>query len=401
MVTGVIARDSTLSAAVIRNNADRLACGKEPASLNTAGFSNARMRLRTEVLQEAAMTVARDCESELAADPLWGDLMPRVIDGTTITANDTGANQEAFPQHGNQEEGAGFPIIRCVVIQSLATGAILDFAYGPFRGKETGEMALARQMMNTIKARDLLTGDRYFPSFFMMASLIVRGAHGLFQSHASRDIDFRVGKRLGERDHLVTWNKPPRPKWMTEEEYDQYPSSITIREVALNRKAEDGDEMILVTTLVDSSKFPKERLDKMYQRRWNIELALRDLKDTFGMGHVACNTPDMIEKVLWAHILAYNMIRWHILNAAILYEVHPSEVSVAMAARIITSNAGAILRARQRDIPALFAALYRQMIQVPVGRRPGRCEPRAVKRRPKPFPRLSIKRSDWRASTSP
>ena len=124
-------------------------------------------------------------------------------------------------------------------------------------------------------------------------------------------------------------------------------------------------------------------------------MALKDLKDTFKMFHINAKTPEMVEKIIWAHILAYNILRWHILNAATLYGSHIDNVSVKTAARILIANKIAILSSQQSNRPALFAALYEQMVCVPVGNRPGRSEPRAVKRRPKPFPRLHGKRSDW------
>jgi hypothetical protein len=395
LVTGVLACDTTLSAAVIRNNADRILQGQDAASANTGPYSDARSRLAPQILIQSSKQMAEDMEVNAPSDPFWDGFLPYAIDGTTLTTDDTSANQVAFPQHANQEEGSGFPLLRLVLLQSLLTGSVCDLAYGKFQGKETGEMALSRLILGSLGMNALLIGDRYFPSYFTMADLIQRDLHGLFQSHAARDIDFRRGKQLGVLDHIVEWEKPQRPAWMTQEHYESYPEKITLREVEITRECRASERMVVVTNLLDAARFTKSKLSKYYKKRWKIEVALKDLKDTFKMSHINAKTPEMVEKIIWAHILAYNILRWHILNAATLYGSNIENVSVKTAARILIANKIAILNSQRSNRHALFAMLYEQMVSIPVGNRPGRAEPRAVKRRPKPFPRLHGKRSDW------
>lgn len=395
LVIGILACDSTLTAAVVRNNADRLLQGLEPASTNTGPYCDARSRLDPQILIQASKQMAQNMEVNAPLDPFWDGFLPYAIDGTTLTTQDTNANQMAFPQHGNQQEGSGFPLIRLVLLQSLLTGGVSNLAYGKFQGKETGEMALSRLILGSLGKNALLLGDRYFPSYFTMADLIKRGLHGLFQSHAARDVDFRRGKQLGVLDHIVEWDKPQRPAWMTQEQYELYPEKITLREAEITRECGSGERMIVVTNLLDAAKFTKSKLCKYYKKRWKIEVALKDLKDTFQMSHINAKTPEMVEKIIWAHILAYNILRWHMLNAATFYGSHIENISVKTAGRILVANKIAIMNSQPSNRPALFAALYEQMVGVPVGNRPGRSEPRVVKRRPKPFPRLHGKRSDW------
>ena len=395
LVTGVLACDTTLSAAVVRNNADRILQGLDVASPNTGPYSDARSRLAPQIVIQASKQMAKDMEAYAPPDPFWDDFTPYAIDGTTLTTDDTNANQIAFPQHGNQQEGSGFPLIRLVLLQSLLTGCACNLAYGKFQGKETGEMALSRRILCSLGINALLLGDRYFPSYFTMADLIKRGLHGIFQAHAAREVDFRRGKQLGVLDHIVEWDKPHRPSWMTKEQYETYPEKITLREAEITRECGSGESMVVVTNLLDAAKFTKSKLAKYYKKRWKIEIALKDLKETFKLSQNSAKTPEMVEKIIWAHILAYNILRWHMLNAATLYGSHTENISVKTAARILIANKTAILNSQQSNRPALFAVLYEQMVCVPVGNRPGRSEPRAVKRRPKPFPRLHGKRSDW------
>jgi hypothetical protein len=400
MVTGVLAQDTSLSAAVIRANADRLLHKQPPASTNTASLCDARSKLNGDILIHAARQMAESLDQRTKAPDFWNGFVPYAIDGTTLTAMDTEPNQMAYPQHENQSEGAGFPILRAVLLQNLVTGAVHDAAYGPFKGKETGEMALARQTLPSLPEQTLLIGDRYYPSYFLMAELVRRNIQGLFQMHASRDVDFRRGKKLGHCDHLATWVRPHRPDWMSPDDYDRYPHKITLRETDLSKEVGSKEAFVVVTTLTDEQIFSKGKLAKMYKKRWKIEVAFKDLKDTFGLEHIEAKTPSMISKIFWSYILAYNSLRWHMLNAAMLYDREVDKISVQTATRVIIENRLLILASCKKERPAIFAALYEQMIRVSVGNRPGRKEPRAVKRRPKPFPRLNSKRSSYQQRIS-
>ena len=213
--------------------------------------------------------------------------------------------------------------------------------------------------------------------------------------HAGRSVDFRVGQSLDYRDNLVIWDKPCRPAWMSQDEYDGHPGTIAVRQIQVREKGNGRERLVLVTTLLDAKTFPKNAVAIMYHKRWRIEVALRDMKCTFSLDHINANTPAMIEKIIWAHALAYNMLLWHMLNACSLYEVELEHVSVKTAATILTANAILILAATAEERPRLFLSLYKQMVQAVVGKRPGREEPRAIKRRPKPRKLLKVPRKLW------
>jgi len=399
VVFGMIAQAlnprGSLKSTVARVNANRIRQGLPLASINTAAYSDARKRFNTDILINSTMEVARIAESQ-AKPWSWRGFSVSAFDGTGLTANDTDANQKAFPQHAKQKEGAGFPLIRLVILQSLSTGMIQGADYAKFKGKETGEMALARSLLPLLSKGDLLLGDRYYPSFFLMAYLRKSGIEGVFQSHGARSVDFRAGQSLGSLDHIVTWDKPNRPSWMSQEEYDQYPTSIRLREVDVTKQIGCKDRFVIVTTLLGSKKYSRKNLAKLYKRRWQIELALRDLKTVMGLDHVAAETPEMIKKEIWSHFLAYNALRHHIANAASLGKLTVDQISVTTAINVISVNEANIMNAKKSSIPGLMAALYFQMLQCPVNRRPGRKEPRAVKRRPKSRKRLGEPRKAWK-----
>ncbi len=124
---------------------------------------------------------------------------------------DTAKNQTAFPHPRSQKEGVGLPIAQTVVILSLATAIVIDVVPGPYKGKETGESALPRQMLNPLLASDVVAFDRCYCSFMMIVQLLNRNADVCTRLHHGRHTDFRKGRRPGKYDHLIVWRMPSKP----------------------------------------------------------------------------------------------------------------------------------------------------------------------------------------------
>lgn len=305
----------------------------------------------------------------------------KLIDGTTVTLPDTEANQAKYPQQGNQKAGLGFPICRILGITCLASGAIINAAMGPYKGKGSGEQALLRSLLGSFESGDVVLGDAFFATYFLLAELVRRGVDGVFQQHGARRLstDFRKGTKLGERDHLITLPKPKiRPEWLTNEQYNAAPPSIVVREL-------DIGEKVLVTTLLCPKIATKAALKDLYKQRWNVELDFRNIKTTMGMVTLSCKTPVMAEKEMWVYFLAYNLIRHAMLRSALLADVLPRALSFKNSARLLLQQ----VSGRQLSItPENEAELLKLMGVQTVGKRAGRIEPRAVKRRPKPYPLL-------------
>jgi putative transposase len=396
LVAGVFARDESLVGCVVRNNRNRILRQQPPASLSTAAFSEARGRLDPKMIELCSEKLAGETLKSILPKAHWRGFHPFVVDGTTLTADDTAENQSHFPQHGKQAEGVGFPIMRCVFLSCLTTGMIHAFRHGAYKGKETGEMALARNVFPKLPEKSLLMGDCYFPSFFVLAMLLKQKHQGLFPSHFARAVDFRRGSQLGPKDHLVTWVKPNKPTWMSAEEYDDYPEEIEVREVDLTKETGSKKNFVVVTTMTKPNEFSKNQLAKMYKNRWKIEVALRDLKSTFSLQHLNAKKPKTIELLIWVHILAYNILMWHMLNAADQEGIEHDQMSVKNAARLVEVYTPLILSSKIKDVPEIMREMYHQMSLVRVGKRPDRHEPRAVKRRPKPHAKLKESRSAWR-----
>jgi Transposase DDE domain len=255
---------------------------RKPCSPETNSYCDARLRLPLEVIVELVHQTAQKIDDEASDEWLWKRRRTSVIDGSTSSMPDTPENQLAYPQASTQGIGLGFPLVRYVALISLATGVVRDLAEGPYKGKETGETALFRTLLDGLESGEIVLGDRYFASYFMIAELLHRGVDGLFRMHQRRKFDFRKGRQLGFEDHVVTWTKPERPEWMDEETYAQTPNELEIRELRF-KVQQPGfrvKELVLVTTMLDSEEHTKEELADLFRQRWNIEICQFDYRSS-------------------------------------------------------------------------------------------------------------------------
>jgi hypothetical protein len=365
--------------------ARREADGLSPHSIRTGGYCKARQRLPIEMVMALTRETGRLLNTQASRSWCWRGRAVKLVDGTGISMPDTEENQAIYPQPSSQAEGVGFPIARVVGVICLSTGAVLEMAMGPLEGKGHSELDLFRGLYAAFLAGDIMLADAFYCHYFLIAALQAADVDVLFEQNGSRITDFRRGKSLGKRDHLVSWPKPKaRPRWMTKEQYNASPDEITVREVKV-------DGRILVTTMLDHGKVRKGELSQLHARRWNVELDLRNIKTTLGLEVLNCLTPQMIEKELWVGLLAYNLIRLLMAQAAHNAGVHPREISFKHTVQLWTEWTSQRLGERPERCNALLFSL---IAQLKVGNRPGRIEPRARKRRPKSYPWLKVSRAE-------
>jgi len=363
----------------------------------TGGFCQARLRLPLEMLQRIRHAVAARVQQHLPeAQQLWQGLSLKVLDGTSTTLPDTAKNQRAYPQSRSQKPGCGFPLMKLVAIFSLATGVLLDYAKG---NKHQHELALLDKLLDRFGPRDLVLADRGFSSYVLLALLHLRGVSCLFRLHQARPVDFRKGKPLGKDDRLVTWRKPKqKPRYLPQKWWKRVPGELSVRLVRFRLQVPGfrSQEVILVTTLSDP-KYSAQEIAQLYARRWRIELWFRDIKTTMGMESLRCKTPAMAHKELEMYLIAYNLIRALIVRAGAIHEVPLERISFKGTADAARQYSIAIARARtKKKQKELVADLLRVIALDEVPERPGRREPRAVKRRPKPYPLLNKPRRQFK-----
>ncbi len=386
-------------AAVARVAVLLVALKRGPCSSNTGAYCRARGKLSEKVIRRITIGVGEGCEDKIGKELLWHGRHVRLVDGTTVSMPDTPENQAAYPQNPQQQEGLGFPIARVVVLLSLATGMVTDMAIGPYAGKETGESALLRSLLGSIDRDDIVLADRYYCSYFMIALLRERGIDLVARLHQRRPVDFRRGRRLGKDDQVITWNRPQRPKWMDQQTYDRLPPSIEVRAIRVHvgQPGYRVESFVAVTSLTDAKEYPKEDIASLYQCRWQAELDIRSIKITMGMDILRCKTPEMVRKEMWICLLAYNLIRRALLQAAQEAGVSPRTLSFTAAVQAIGASwLVMVLSDETLSSRLVDAALATMGIHV-VGNRPGRVEPRAIKRRPKEHALLTKPRPEARA----
>jgi IS4 transposase len=359
---------------------------RRTCSSDTSTYCEARQRLPLGVVVRLVQGMAREIDDQAPRTWLWKGRRVTMVDGTTASMPDTEENQKEFPQSPSQAKGLGFPLARIVALISLCTGVVRDLATGPYVGKETGETALFRALWARLEAGEIVVGDRYFASFFGIAGLKGRGVDSLFRMHQRRKCDFRRGRRLGVEDHVVTWTRPERPDWMDEETYAQMPEQLSMRELRV-KVAQPGfrvSEVVLVTTLLDGGAYTKAEVADLYLRRWGIELDFRSIKCSMNMDILRCMTPEMVRKEIWMHMLAYNLIRGVMARAAEAHEEEPRHLSFKGALQTMTAFQDALRRATLEERSHLIREMLKAIAHHRVNDRPGRAEPRANKRRPKP-----------------
>ena len=371
----VLDADGSCQRAVNGWAAQRAACGLSSCSTRTGAYCRARARLALSMISGLARETGRQLHARARPQWCWRGRRVKLVDGSGVSMPDTPANQKRYPQPSTQAAGVGFPQARIVVAICLATGALLDVHAGAHSGKGTGELSLFRELEAVFRPGDVMLADALYCNYFLIASLIEADVDVLFEQNGSRITDFRRGLKLGARDHLVFWPKPKqRPEWMSVEQYEAFPDKLVLRET-------QTDHQVLVTTLIDHREFTKADLAQLFARRWNVELDLRHIKTTLGMEGLHCQTPDMNDKELWAHLLAYNLIRLLMAQAAEHAGADPRYLSFKHTLQLCMQWA---LHGLSPG-PDLFTLIA----QPRVGQRPGRIEPRQRKRRPKPYPLLT------------
>lgn len=383
----VLNEDDSCQKAVNGWAARRAAEGLSVTSVNTGAYCRARQRLPLEMTIELTRETGRLLCTRAPSDWRWRGRTVKLVDGSGISMPDTPENQARYPQPSSQAEGVGFPLARIVAVVCLSSGAVVDAAMGAFEGQGNSELGLLRRLAAAFVAGDVMLADAFYCNYFLIATMQAAGVEVVFEQNGARSTDFRRGQRLGTRDHVVHWRKPQScPPWMTKEQYESFPDEIPVREVKV-------DGQILVTTMLEPRRVRKRELSRLYGLRWNVELDLRNIKTTLGMDVLSCNTPQMNEKELWVHLLAYNLIRLLMAQAAYDAGVHPREISFKHTVQLWTEwtaqrpSGGPI---QSTDL------LFGLIAQIKVGNRPGRLEPRARKRRPKPFPWLKVPRAQAR-----
>jgi hypothetical protein len=373
-----------------------LAClhGRESVDDNTSAYIQARQRLPQECLERVLAATAQAAGRRAAPGSQLQGRPVKVVDGSSVQLPDTAANQRDYPQPSGQQPGCGFPVLKLVGLFSLASGALLDVVIGNLHSHD---LRLFHRLWESLQAGDILLGDRAYGEYATLAGLPRQGVDVVARLHSRRKVDFRKARqRLGPNDGVFAWRKGClQSTILTPEQWAALPAEIQVRIVRFPAACRGfrTQRITLVTTLLDAARYPAAELVALYLRRWRIELCLRDVKTTLGLEPLRCQSPAMVRKELLAGLIAHNLIRCVMAEAAQAHQAELERVSFKGAVDALRQYSAVLAQARTNRLKRkLWQDLLRTLAGDRVPRRPGRTEPRAVKRRPKPFPLLNCPR---------
>ena len=383
----VLSTDGSCRQAVNHVLSERLYQGSPANSIKTGAYCKARKRLPHKQLKQAVESSGKSLHEKAQSTWLWKGHNTLLTDGTTVLMPDTPENQAIYPQQSNQKPGLGFPITRIVGLISLSVGSVISYSMGAYQGKGSGETSLFSQMINEIAKHDLLLADRYYCTWAIIALMMQQDSHILVQNHAQRKPDFRRGKKLGTKDHLIEWKKPKRrPVWITQSDYDALPNEIVFREFSVKGK-------VYVTTLMNAKTYHKKELAELYTQRWLVELDFRSLKTQMKMDMLRCKSPDMIKKEIAVYLLAYNLIRASIARAAKVKNKNPRHISFMTTVQIFNEGIIKLILLTRKVLKHAIDGLLNAIASIPIGQQKRNAQPRAIKRRSKAYPLLNKPRN--------
>ena len=390
-----LSQDKSLNETVSRILAHRVATGLPPCSASSAAYTKARTRFPESVMVRMAKEIGRKVHDSGSDAWDWHGRKVFLADGTGLSMPDTMENQLAYPQSSKSPKGLGFPLMRAVALISLSTGAVIDLAFGKFKGKGTGELGLLHGIADSLSSGDVLLADRYYPTYGTVAMLNSKGVDLVSMSHRARQVDFTKGELLGPDDHIVEWQRPESRDYPYQTAMRDMPATVKVREFAIEIDGREGgkERAIIVTTMIDPT-IPQKVLADLYWQRWNCELDIRSIKHSLHMDVLRCKTPEMVRKEIWCHILAYNLLRGTMVESAKRHSVLPRQLSVKGTMQAVESFTPAMMAIDGSD--TLYNALLATVSAHRVGNRPGRLEPRFKKRRPVWLPLMTIPRHESR-----
>ncbi|MEA5596867.1 IS4 family transposase [Rivularia sp. UHCC 0363] len=370
--------------------------GVEIPSTDTSAYCQARSRLSEKLLEKLFSQAAKKLEEKVTTESLWCGRNVKVIDGSTVSMPDTAQNQKEYPQPKTQKPECGFPIAKIGVLFSLATGAAVALVIDVLN---THDIKLARQLYQFLQPLDILLGDRAFCAYADLFAIKKLDCDSVFRKHQSRKISMNKGKIIGDCDKLVTWYKPKKcPKGLSKDEFDALPQTITVREIYyyIFIPGFRTERVSLITTLLDKRTYSTLEIIGLYSKRWDVELDLRHLKTTLGMDVLRCKTPSMVRKEIYVHLLAYNLLRSLMWSSGTIYGTPPLRLSLQGTRHHFNNFIPQLLVGSTQKRLQIYSTLLKIIAHKAVPERPGRCEPRVRKRRPKAYPLMTKPRHELR-----
>ena len=387
-LTQVIDDDASCAAAVARVQSWAKQENLPIPSSHTSGYCEARLSVPIDMLRKVNPALCHQLDCNLPEQGKWRGLRPKAEDGTTALMPDTDSNRAIYPYPSGQADGCGFPMMRI--------GGLIDLSHGGLCGLSRSNMNVSELRHHEtlseshLEAGDVLIADRLYSGYELIADELQKGVHFIGRTHQARKIDFRKGRKLSANERLVVWEKPsqrPKGSRCSVEEWAALPEELKVRIIRCQGPDRQGKKKTryLVTTLLDGIKYPAEEVGSLYFHRWEIEVRFRDIKTTLGMEMLRTKSPEMVHKEVLMNMIVYNLMRLLMLKAGVAHGINHRRLSfrgvqqVLIACRNDFKDMGRRPVLRERQIVNMWERIAERYIE----ERPGRNEPRRVKRRPK------------------
>jgi len=375
-----------------------------PISSKTTAYCNARVRLPLEFIKTVAEQVVTVLDQRVQTKELWHGFVVKSVDGSSVQLLDTEENQKEFPQPSNQKKDCGFPVMKFLGLLNHSTGAWEKHLTAH---PDEHDARTMKKMLPFLTEPCLLLADRAFCSYEIILRLRNQGVESVMRLHQMRAKGFtlRKGKRIGPNERLVTWVKPknkPKHSELSDQEWDELEDTIEMRLIACFYEDRNGERkrMLITTTLLDTIKYNAVELLNLYATRWDIELRIRDVKTTMKMEALNVKTPEMAKKALAMALLGYNLVKAVSQEAGQRQGVDAKTLSFKGVLDWINETTNLFLEMRGKSAKRgreLYSSFLETAASKVIDYRPHRWEPRAIKKRPKPFPWLTQARSKLRA----
>lgn len=373
--------------------------GVKVPSSSTASYCTARKKLDEQMLSEILAHTAVRLD-KIQETGLLNNRRVIVVDGTGVSMPDTPVNQEVWPQSSSQKLGCGFPTARICACFSLESGALLSYAIG---NKKNHELPLFRKQWKTFKRGDIFLGDKGFCSYFDIANLEKQGVDSVVTLARRAPVSTADSlKKFGPDDLLITWERPVYNTNLSysKDAWEELPKELVLRQIKVRVKHPGFRTrwFHIVTSLLDATQYPAEELAELYFKRWDVELFFRDIKTTMGLDILRCRTPEMIRKEILMYFIAYNCVRRLMYEAAEEADLAIRVVSFKGSVQALRSWEPHLNQVKISNAERfrLISDLYNAMTNTPIRQRPGRSEPRCLKRRPKSYQLLTLPRHEMR-----
>ena len=369
--------------------------GAAPVSSEDGAYCAARQRLPETLFARALTATAQACDHLAQPTGFLQGRAVKLVDGTALTLAESPQNQAQYPQVSTMKKGCAFPLMKVVAVFSLLSGAIVAAGCGPIN---VSEFRLLYDLAACLSPNDIVIADRGFGNGSVLAWL--QSLKIDFIARSNRHVDGRRRhRRLGKNDWLITWKRKPASAVVPQELFDQLASEFEVRIVrgSLHQRGFRVRQITVVTTLLDPQLYPAAEILRAYLRRWRLEMCLDDLKTTLGMNVLSCKSPAMVRKEMLTHLIAHNLLRYAMIEAAVQYGAELERISFKGTLDALRQFTQAMAQARsKRKRNELWDCLQRTLASDLLPFRPNRREPRAIKLRSQKYDRLTTPRHKYK-----